>query len=176
MRFVLGVGLILGACGGGGGGGEAFLGTYAVTSHRENHQQGTPVACDDPGPEVPMTSPFYAPRFALIVDPFFEDPDFIRFQECDDGGTCMDSLILVSPGGPGLFDESFNTQGSAGNCSLYAGRSTAALSDDGVSVTVEDRQWSQFDAPGDCTLEDAEALIGTALCQDVVVWVGTRVE
>ncbi len=96
------------ACGGddsGGGGAdpEEFLGNYQVTSHRENHQQGTPVSCSN----------------------------------------------------------------------LYAG--TSRLSLDGDVATFEDRQWSSFDVPeSDCTLEAADALIGTPDCQDVVVRVGTR--
>lgn len=169
------------ACGGGddddGGGsvsGEDFIGTYEVTSHRENHQQGEPVPCSDPGAEIEPGDPGGAPYFAVAVDDFFDDPDFLVFQTCTGPGTgCVDTLFRLEVGDDRLESTSANTQSGDGSCNLYAGRSQLVL--DGDAATFEDRQWSEFDHPADdCTLEAAEALIGGPDCQDVVVWVGTR--
>jgi len=181
IALALVLGLALAACGGGddddGGddaSGEDVVGTYQVTSHRENHQQGSPVACDDPGPEIEPGDPSGAPVFAIAVDDFIDDPDFLVFQTCDDAGAeCADTLIHLERSG-NLFEKTdANTQTGDASCNLYAGRSSLTLS--GGVATLEDRRWSDFDHPAsDCTLEAADALIGTAECQDVVVWVGTR--
>jgi len=165
----------LAACGGGGPSSEDFVGVYQMSSHRENHGQGVYVPCDDPGSEIPDTNPSYAPNFAIIVDPFFNDPNFLAFQTCSspDLASCVDTLISLSPGGDGLEDLSANTQSGGGtNCNLYAGRSSAVLQD--TTVTVDDRHWDEFDHVGSCELRDAEALRNNADCRDVVVWVGTK--
>jgi hypothetical protein len=171
--------LVLAACGGGSDGGnpvdgEDFVGVYEVTSHRENHQQGEPISCSDAGPEVEPGDPLHAPLFALAVDDFFDDPDFLVFQICANGVTpCVDTPISLQVAEGGLESISANTQESAGSCNLYAGRSFLTL-ENGVA-TLEDRRWSEFDRPvGDCTVEAAEALIDTPGCRDVVVWVGER--
>ena len=169
--------LLLAACGGGddddGDDGQDVVGAYQVTSHRESHQQGDPVACDDPGPEIEPGDPGFAPVFALAVDDFFDDPDFLVFQTCDeDGAACLDTLIHLERTGDGLASTDANTQTGDGSCSLYAGRSTLTVGDG--TVTVEDRRWTVFDHPvDDCTTEAAEALVDTPDCRDVVVWVGT---
>lgn len=171
--------LMLVACGGGGGddgddgGGPDVVGTYQVTSHRESHQQGDPVPCDDPGPEIEPGDPGFAPVFAIAVDDFFDDPDFLVFQICGEGGAdCVDTSISFERTGDGYASADANTQAGDGSCNLYAGR-TILTATDGV-VTVEDRRWTAFDHPvDDCTLEAAEALVGSPDCRDVVVWVGT---
>jgi hypothetical protein len=178
MVSLVAVSICFAACGGGdeGGGaanGEQFLGTYEVTSHRENHQQGSPVPCGDPGAEVEPGDPGAAPYFAIAVDDFFDDPDFLVFQTCAGPGDCADTLFSLEVGGDRVESTRANTQAGDGSCNLYAGRSQLTL--DGEVATFEDRQWSEFDHPADdCTLEAAEALIDGPDCQDVVVWVGTR--
>jgi len=156
--------------------GEDFIGTYQVTSHRENHQQGSPIPCSDPGPEVQPDDRSYAAYFALAIDSFFDDPDFLVFQTCDGPGVgCVDTSIQLDVVEGGLESTSANTQEGDASCNLYAGRSSLTL--DGAIATLEDRRWSNFDHPAsDCTLAAAEALIGTPECQDVAVWVGTRSE
>jgi len=164
------------ACGAGNVDGADYVGSYEVTSHRESHQQGDPVSCSDPGPEIEVGSALYAPYFAIVVDEFFADPDFLEFQPCAGPGTgCEDTFIGLSTEADGLGESSANTQvGGGTDCTLYAGRTTFVL--DGEVGTLEVRAWSDFDAdPSDCTVEAAEALVGTALCQDVEIWVGTRV-
>src|SRR5450432_555492 len=111
--------------------GQAFVGTYQVTSHRLNMMQGTTVACSDAG--APVTDgPAY---FALIVDPFFGDPSFITMQTCTAPGACMDTLDTFNPGGSGLEELTANTQlGGGATCNLYAGQGTASLASDVAHV------------------------------------------
>ena len=171
--------LLLVACGGGdddgddGGGGPDVIGAYQVTSHRESHQQGDPVPCDDPGPEIEPGDSGFAPVFAIAVDDFFDDPDFLVFQTCGEGGAdCVDALIRVERSGDTYESIDANTQTGRGSCSLYASLSILTAADG--SVTVEDRRWTVFDHPvDDCTVDAARALIDTPDCRDVVVWVGT---
>lgn len=172
--------LVLAACGGGDAGdggdasGEDFVGSYQVTSHRENHQAGTPVPCGDPGPEIEPGDPGYAPYFALVIDEFFDDPDFLEFQTCDgpDSG-CVDGGIGLERVGDRLESSSANTQEGNGSCALHASRSVLVL--DGDVATLEDRRWSVFDHPlDDCTVEAAEELFDSPDCRDVAIWVGTR--
>jgi hypothetical protein len=176
-RVVMVAAVSLVACGGDDGGGgadpEDFLGNYQVTSHRENHQQGTPVPCSDPGEEIQPDDPGGAPYFAIAVDEDFDSPDLMVFQVCTGPGTgCSNTMFRLEPGEDGLESTRSNTS-TAGSCNLYAGISRFSL--DGDVATFEDRQWSSFDVPeSDCTLDAADALIGTADCQDVEVWVGTR--
>jgi len=150
------------------------VGTYEVTSHRENHQQGSPVSCSDPGAEIEAGDPGYAEYFAIAVDDFLDDPDFLVFQTCEGPGTgCTDTLIKLERIGGQIESVDANTQTGNSSCNLYASRSSLTL-EDGVA-TLEHRRWSDFDHPtDDCTLEAAEELIGTPDCQDVVVWVGTQ--
>jgi hypothetical protein len=168
---VIAAGAALGGCGGGESG-EAFVGTYQVTAHHANSVQGATVSCADPGP-VAVGEPY----IALIVDPFFDDPDFIRLQQCTAPGACVDELVTMSPGGPGLEELTANTQTGGGvtSCGLYAGRATAQLTGDVVRVEV--RSWAEFvDLPAsDCTLGRAEALRGTDQCREVETWDATRV-
>jgi hypothetical protein len=164
--------MALAACGGGGDSGEAYVGTYTVTSHRWNLGQGTTISCSDAGAEVVGGDPF----IALIVDPFFDDPAFIRLQQCSTPDTCTDELVTMSPGGPGLVEEGYNSQTAGGvtACGLYANRATAVLTGDAVRVEV--RHWSVFnDLPeSQCTVEAAQALIGTPDCREVEIWDATR--
>jgi len=152
--------------------GEAFLGTYTITSHRYNNLPGSTVTCADPGPAVTNGALY----IALVVDTFFDDPDFIRLQQCDTPATCTDELVLFTPGGPGLLEESASTQTSGGvtSCGLYAGRATAALTGDVVRVEV--RAWADFnDLPASaCTIPRAEDLRDTDMCREVEVWEATR--
>lgn len=170
-RTLAGAILLAAACGGDSG--EAFLGTYQVTSHRYNTLQGATVSCADPGPEVTGGAPFVA----LIVDPFFDDPSFIRMQQCTAPGACTDDLVLFHPGGPGLETSSASTQTGGGitSCGLYAGHATAVLT--GEDVRIEVRRWAEFvELPAaDCTLPRAEALRDTGACREVETWDGTRV-
>jgi hypothetical protein len=172
--------LLLVACGGGddddgddGGGGPDVVGAYQVTSHRESHQQGDPVPCDDPGPEIEPGDPGFAPVFAIAVDDFLDDPDFLVLQTCGEGGAdCVDTLVHLERTGDTLASTDANTQTGDDSCNLYAGRSVLTVADG--TVTVEDRRWTVFDHPvDDCTIEAAEALVDTPDCRDVVVWVGT---
>ncbi len=168
----IGIGVAVAGCGGGGDG-AAFVGTYQITSHRHNTLQGSTVSCADPGPAVTNGAPY----LALIVDPFFADPDFIRLQQCTAPGACTDELVTFNPGDPGLITESANTQTGGGitSCGLYAGRATAALT--GELVRVEVRSWAEFvDLPAsDCTLSRAEDLRDSAACREVEIWDATRV-
>jgi hypothetical protein len=172
IRWVAVVGIIVSACGGGAAErGKDFVGTYQVTSHRAHMVQGATVACSDAGAAV-AGGPAY---FALIVDPFFDDPSFIAMQTCTAPGACTDTLDTFNPGGPGLEELSANTQvGGGATCNLHAGRGTVSL--DGDVAHIEVRSWFQaIDVPqSDCTLGRAEALRGTADCRSVEFWDGTR--
>ncbi len=171
-KTIVFVGVVaMGAACGGGASGQDFVGTYAVTAHRANMMQGTTVACSDGGAEV-TGGPAY---FALIVDPFFNDPSFIAMQTCTAPDACMDTLDTFNPGGPGLQELSANTQvGGGATCNLYAGQGTVTLA--GGVAHVEVRSWFQaIDvAQSDCTLDKATALRGTADCETVEIWDGTR--
>lgn len=160
----------IGGCGGSGPSSEDFVGVYTMTSHRENHGQGQYISCSDAGAEVPSVSAGYSPYFALVVDPFFDDPDFLQFQRCTgpDLATCTDGFMSLMPGGPGMQYESASVSG----CDLYAGLTTAVLED--TQVTITDKNWDNFTATTNCTLEAAEALRQTDDCRDVVVWIGTK--
>lgn len=172
MRRLLAVVVPVVACGGGASG-EEFVGTYQVTAHTYNNVQGSTVSCADPGPAVTGGQPF----IALVVDPFFEDPDFIRLQQCAAVGDCVDELVTMTPGGPGLEEVSANTQTGGGitSCGLYAGRATARLT--GEVVRVEVRSWAEFvDLPeSDCTLSRAEDLRDTDRCREVEIWDAMRI-
>jgi hypothetical protein len=168
----------LAACGGGdgdGGSGEAFLGVYSVTSHRYNVGPGggVPISCGDAGDEVTNGDPF----ISFIVDPFFEDPDLLRMQECEAvGGPCFDEIGLFEPGGPGLEWTSHNTQtgGCVTSCCLFASRGRVTLT--GENLHVEILHWNvSNDLPeSQCTLDEAEALRDTDDCYMVEVWDATR--
>lgn len=167
------IGVMLVGCGGGGAkpSGQEFVGTYQVTSHRMNMLQGGTVACSDGGPQV-TGGPA---DFALIVDPFFNDPSFIKMQTCTAPGACTDTLDTFNPGGPGLEEDSANTQvGGGATCNLYAGQGTVTLA--GGVAHVEVRSWfASLDvAAADCTLARAEALRATPDCETVEIWDGTR--
>jgi hypothetical protein len=110
----------------------------------------------------------------MIIDPFFNDPNFILMQTCTAPGTCTDTINTFNPGGPGLETLSANTQTGGGtNCNLYAGRNDATLT--GQMLHLELLSW--FAAPSiataDCTLDKAEALRSTAQCLEVETWDGT---
>ena len=173
MRRAIGIGvMIVAACGGGSTrSGTDFVGTYAVTSHHMNMMQGTTVACADSGPSV-TNGPTY---FALIVDPFFNDPSFIKMQTCTAPGACTDTLDTFMPGATGLEELSANTQTGGGTaCNLYAGHGAVTLT--GGVAHVEVRSW--FASPNvpmsDCTLASAEALRQTPDCETVETWDGTK--
>jgi len=164
------------ACGGNGGGGgdvTAFVGVYATTSHARAEMQGGKVSCTDPGSPVTSAAPF----FQLAVDAFFMDPDLLRLSECGDAAatSCTETQVTLRAGGPGLLDESANSQTGGGvMCQLYFTRSEAALSGTAITISVLDK----FDAPNisssDCTLQRAEALASATECQRIERWIGTR--
>jgi hypothetical protein len=163
----------LAACGGGGAAVDPsmFVGTYQVTAHHANMMQGTTVACSDEGPSVTNGPPY----FALIVDPFFNDPSFIKMQTCTAPGACTDTLDTFMPASDGLEEQSANTQvGGGTSCNLYAGHGTVTLTA-GVAH-IEVRSW--FASPNvssaDCTLASAEALRQTPDCETVETWDGTK--
>jgi hypothetical protein len=162
----------LAACGGGSVvNGADYVGTYMVTAHHANMMQGTTVACSDPGPSVTGGPPY----FALIVDPFFNDPNMITMQTCTAPGSCTDTLDTFMPGAGGLEEQSANTQTGGGTaCNLYAGSGLVTLT--GGVAHVEVRSW--FASPNvssaDCTLASAEALRSTPDCETVETWDGTK--
>jgi hypothetical protein len=171
IRWIAVVGITAGGCGGAEKGGQDFVGMYQVSSHRAQMGQGTTVACSDAGAAV-TTGPAY---FALIVDPFFDDPSFLTMQTCTAPGACTDTINTFNPGGPGLEELSANTQDLGdGTCNLHAGHATMAL--DGDVAHIEVRTWFQGSVPqSDCSnLSRAEALRATPDCRSVEVWDGTR--
>ena len=164
------------ACGGGGGsGGDVmpFIGVYATTSHTRAETPGSQVKCADAGQPVGNAAPF----FRLDVDTFFMDPDVLSVSNCTDAAAtmCTETLVTLRAGGPGLVDESANTQTGGGvMCQLYYTRSTATLA--GAMIQVEALE--KFDAPNiassDCTLQRAQALASSTDCRSVERWTGTR--
>lgn len=168
--------VVLVACGGNGGGGgdaTAFVGVYATASHTSAEMPGSKVSCSAPGSPVTSAAPF----FQLAVDAFFMDPDLLRLSECTDAAAtmCVETSVTMRAGGPGLLDESANTQTGGGvMCQLYFTRSEAALNGAAVTISVLDK----FDAPNisssDCTLQRAEALASSTDCRRVERWSGTR--
>lgn len=168
--------VVLVACGGNGGGSgdvTPFVGVYATTSHARAEMQGGKVSCTDPGSPVASAAPF----FQLAVDTFFMDPDILRLSECTDAAAtmCVETLVTLRAGGPGLLDESANSQTGGGvMCQLYFTHSEAALNGATITISVLDK----FDAPNisssDCTLQRAEALASSPDCLRVERWTGTR--
>jgi hypothetical protein len=169
--------VLLVACGGGGGGSGGdvtpFIGVYATTSHTRAEVPGGHVRCADPGQPVASAVPF----FQLAVDTFFMDPDVLSISNCTDATptTCTETLVTLHAGGPGLEDESANTQTGGGvMCQLYFMHADAALT--GATITIE--ALDKFDAPNiassDCTLQRAQALASSPDCRTVERWVGTR--
>ena len=168
--------VVLVACGGNDGGGgdvKAFVGVYATTSHALAQMQGGKVSCTDSGSPVTSAAPF----FQLAVDTFFMDPDILRLSECTDAAAtmCVDTFVTLRAGGPGLLDESANSQTGGGvMCQLYFTHSDATLN--GRTVQIETLE--KYDAPNisssDCTLQRAEALASSTECLRVERWTGTR--
>jgi hypothetical protein len=168
--------VILAACGGGGGGGgnvTPFIGVYATTSHTRAEMPGGNVSCTDPGQPVTDVTPF----FRIAVDAFFMDPDVLSVGNCTDaaGTACTDTLVTLRAGGPGLQDDSANTQTGGGvMCQLYFTHADATLTGTTIQIEVLDK----FDAPniasGDCTLQRAQALASSPNCRTVERWTGTR--
>jgi hypothetical protein len=167
--------VVLVACGGNGGGGDVtpFVGVYATASHVLAQMQGGKVSCTDPG--SPVTSA--APWFQLAVDTFFMDPDLLRLSECTDAAAtmCVETQVTLRAGGPGLLDESANSQTGGGvMCQLYFTHAEAGLNGAAITISVLDK----FDAPNisssDCTLQRAEALASSPECLRVERWTGTR--
>lgn len=166
------------ACGGssnGGGGGDVtpFIGVYTTASHTRAQMQGGKVSCASPGTPVTSAAPF----FRLAVDTFFMDPDILRVSDCTDAAatTCTDTIVTLRAGGPGLEDESANTQTGGGvMCQLYFTHAEATLTGTAIAIEVLDK----FDAPNipssDCTLQRAEALATSPDCRTVERWSGTR--
>jgi hypothetical protein len=160
---------------GGGPNGEDFIGLYTTTSHRENTGQGMYVPCTDFGPEIMMTSPSYAPYFAIVEDDFFEDPNALELKTCatPDLAACVDVFFPLTVGGDGFEQVDANTQTGGGtSCNLYASQTYGKL--EGGELTIEAWHWDAFNFPGDCTLENAEALIETNDCRSAVRWRGTK--
>jgi len=177
-RRVVVVSLLV-ACGGGsdrsGADGDVtpFIGMYATTSHTRAEIPGDNVKCADPG--EPVSSP--APYFRLAIDAFFMDPDILSVSDCSDaaGASCRDAFVTLRAGGPGLEDESANSQTGGGvMCQLYFTHAEATLT--GTTLQVESLE--KFDAPAisssDCTLQRAEALSSSSDCRTVERWTGAR--
>jgi|JI10StandDraft_1071094.scaffolds.fasta_scaffold189298_3 hypothetical protein len=163
----------LAACGGDDGDGAAFVGVYQVTAHTMAETPGSQVACTATGPAV------VGPRYVkLAVDDFFDDPSFIRLSECDDaaGATCSETLTLFNPGGPGLIEESANSQiGGGFPCQLYYSKATAALTGAALHIEILDK-YDGTDRPASaCTLEAAEGLASSTQCQRAERYDATRV-
>lgn len=134
---------------------------------------GDNVKCADPGEPVASAAPY----FRLAVDTFFMDPDILGVSDCTDaaGTSCEDTFVTLRAGGPGLEDESANTQTGGGvMCQLYFTHAEATLT--GTTLQVESLE--KFDAPAisssDCTLPRAEALSSSSDCRTVERWTGTR--
>lgn len=169
--------VLLVACGGGGGSGTGdvapFIGVYATTSHTRAEMPGSSVKCADAGQPVTSATPF----FRLAVDTFSMDPDVLSISNCTDAAAmmCTDTLVTLRAGGPGLQDDSANSQTGGGvMCQLYFTHSDATLN--GATVQIE--TLDKFDAPNiassDCTLQRAQALSSSPDCRDVERWTGTR--
>lgn len=159
------------ACGGDDGG--AFLGVYQVGAHTVAEVPGGSVACTETG--VAATEP---PFVRLVVDDFFDDPDFIRLQECDDAAAtaCTETLTLFNPGGPGLVDESANSQiGGGFPCQLYYSKATATLDGAALHLELVDKYDGTARPESQCTAEAAEALASSPRCQRVERYDATRV-
>jgi hypothetical protein len=166
------------ACGGSGdddSGGDVmpFVGVYATTSHTSAEMFGDSVSCTDAGTPVTSVKPF----IRLAPDEFFMDPDLLRVSECTDAAatSCTETLVSMRAGGPGLLDESANTQTGGGvMCQLYFTRFDATLSGNTISIEVLEK----FDAPnissGECTLARAQALSSSPDCRRIERWTGTR--
>jgi hypothetical protein len=171
--------VLLVACGGCGSsnqsGGDVtpFIGVYATASHTSAEMPGSSVKCADAGQPVAGAMPF----FRLAVDSFFMDPDVLSVSNCADAAatTCSETRVTLRAGGPGLQEQSSNTQTGGGvMCQLYFNRNQATLT--GTSVEIEALE--KFDAPnlssGDCTLQRADALASSPDCRRVERWSGTR--
>jgi hypothetical protein len=167
------------ACGGSsdddGGGGDVmqFVGVYTVTSHTSAEVFGSKVSCTDPGMSVSGAKPF----FRLAADEFFMDPDLLRVSECTDAAatSCVETLVSMRAGGPGLLDESANSQtGGGAACQLHFTRADASLSGSTISIEVLEK----YDAPNisssDCTVARAQALSSSPDCRRIERWTGTR--
>jgi len=170
--------VLLVACGGAGGTGGTgdatpFIGVYTTTSHTRAEQPGGRVSCTAAGDPVSGAAPFVQ----LAVDTFFMDPDILRVSNCADAAAtrCTETLVTLRAGGPGLEDESANTQTGGGvMCQLYFNRASATLTGGMLQIEVLDK----FDAPNiassDCTLDRAEALASSPECRSVERWAATR--
>jgi hypothetical protein len=162
-----------GSSGQGGGDVTPFIGVYATASHTSAAMQGGSVKCADAGQPVAGATPF----FRLAVDSFFMDPDVLSVSNCMDAAAtmCTETLVTLRAGGPGLQDESANSQTGGGvMCQLYFTHNQATLMGTGIQV----ESLEKFDAPNisssDCTLQRAEALAGSPDCRTVERWSGTR--
>jgi hypothetical protein len=166
------------ACGGssesGGPGGDVtpFVGMYATTSHTRVEVFGDHVKCADPAAPVASAAPF----IRLAVDTFFMDPDILSVSDCADaaGTSCEETLVTLHAGGPGLEEESAESQTGGGLCQLRFTRAQATLT--GATVQIESLE--RYDAPAlssnDCTLQRAKALASSPDCRSVERWTGTR--
>jgi len=163
------------ACGGSSGSGDvtAYVGVYSTTSHTRAETPGSSVKCADAGQPVTPAAPF----FRLAVDSFFMDPDVLSVSNCSDAAAtmCTETLVTLRAGGPGLLDESANSQtGGGAACQLHFTHSEATLS--GATVQVETLE--KYDAPNisssDCTVQRAQALASSPDCRSVERWIGTR--
>jgi hypothetical protein len=166
--------VLLVACGGGTGSGDVtpFIGVYATTSHTHAEMPGTSVKCADAGQPVTSATSY----FRLDVDSFFMDPDVLSVSNCTDAGgkMCTDTLVTLRAGGPGLQDESANSETGGIPCQLHYTHSEATLN--GTTVQIETLE--KYDAPNisssDCTLQRAQALSSSPDCRSVERWTGTR--
>jgi len=139
--------VVLVACGGssdddGGGDVMQFVGVYTTTSHTSVEMFGSNISCTTPGTPVSGAKPF----FRLAADEFFMDPDLLRVSECTDAAatSCVETLVSMRAGGPGLVDENASSQtGGGAPCQLHFTRSDASLSGDTISIEVLEK----YDAP-----------------------------
>ena len=166
------------ACGGssdGGSGGDVmqFVGVYTTTSHTSAQVFGTTINCTDPGMPVSGAKPY----FQLAADEFFMDPDLLRVSECSDAAatSCIETLVSMRAGGPGLVDENASSQtGGGAPCQLHFTRSDASLNGSTISIEVLEK----YDAPNisssDCTVPRAQALSSSPDCRRIERWTGTR--
>jgi hypothetical protein len=166
--------VLLVACGGGSGNGDVapFIGVYATTSHTRAETPGSSVKCTDAGQPVSSATPY----FRLAVDTFFMDPDVLSISNCTDAAAtmCTDTVVTLRAGGPGLQDESANSETGGIMCQLHFTHSDATLN--GATVQIETLE--KYDAPNisssDCTLQRAQALSSSPDCRSVERWTGTR--
>ena len=175
MRYAILISIAAGCGSSGSTGGDpkAFIGVYATTTHTQAQSPGSTVACTAAGTPVTNGKPF----FKLAVDTFFMDPMILRLSGCDDsaGTACIDTLTSMRSGGPGLEDESANSQTGGGlPCQLHYEHATATLTGTAIQLVIDTKYEYASTVPGaQCTYEKALALGMSPDCLTVERWAGT---